>query len=116
MFKLDYITVVAYKLMERFQFMCLIFFFFVLSISFIVIVWCFSYAAELHFVHYNKKYGSLGNATSHPDGLAVLGVFVEVSAIHITIPRPLFNDNKRFFCPALQFKFTKKKKKKLEFE
>lgn len=37
-----------------------------------------SYAAELHFVHYNKKYGSLGNATNHPDGLAVLGVFVEV--------------------------------------
>ncbi|XP_057379018.1 carbonic anhydrase 2-like [Daphnia carinata] len=37
------------------------------------------YAAELHFVHYNKKYGSLGNATSHPDGLAVLGVFVEES-------------------------------------
>lgn len=29
-------------------------------------------------MHYNKKYGSLGNATSHPDGLAVLGVFVEV--------------------------------------
>ena len=28
MFKLDYITVVAYKLMERFQFMCLIFFLF----------------------------------------------------------------------------------------
>jgi hypothetical protein len=46
------------------------------------IVVCFvslpSYAAELHFVHFNKKYGSLGNATSHPDGLAVLGVFVEV--------------------------------------
>ncbi|KAI9551571.1 alpha-carbonic anhydrase [Daphnia sinensis] len=37
------------------------------------------YAAELHFVHYNKKYGSLGNATSHPDGLAVLGVFVELN-------------------------------------
>ncbi|XP_046631691.1 carbonic anhydrase 2-like [Daphnia pulicaria] len=37
------------------------------------------YAAELHFVHFNKKYGSLGNATSHPDGLAVLGVFVETS-------------------------------------
>lgn len=38
----------------------------------------FSYDAELHFVHYNKKYGSMGNATSHPDGLAVLGVFVAV--------------------------------------
>lgn len=38
-----------------------------------------SYAAEIHFVHFNKKYGSMGNATSHPDGLAVLGVFVEVT-------------------------------------
>ena len=37
-----------------------------------------SYAGELHIVHFNKKYGSMGNATSHPDGIAVLGVFLEV--------------------------------------
>lgn len=37
------------------------------------------YAAELHLVHFNKKYGTIGNATSHPDGLAVLGVFIQRS-------------------------------------
>ncbi len=29
---------------------------------------------ELHFVHYNTKYGSLGEAVDKPDGLAVLGI------------------------------------------
>ena len=56
-----------------------------------------SYAAELHFVHYNKKYGSMGNATSHPDGLAVLGVFVEV--IILDIRMQLFLDEN----PLLQY-------------
>ena len=36
------------------------------------------YAAEIHFVHYNKKYGTFPNSTAHPDGLAVVGVFVAV--------------------------------------
>jgi len=36
------------------------------------------YAAEIHFVHYNKKYGTFPNSTGHPDGLAVVGVFVTV--------------------------------------
>jgi len=30
--------------------------------------------AELHFVHFNTKYGTLGDAVDKPDGLAVLGV------------------------------------------
>ncbi|TRZ02623.1 hypothetical protein DNTS_018262, partial [Danionella cerebrum] len=36
------------------------------------------YAAELHLVHWNTKYPSFGDATSKPDGLAVVGVFLEV--------------------------------------
>lgn len=36
------------------------------------------FAAEIHFVHYNTKYGTFANSTSHPDGLAVVGVFVKV--------------------------------------
>ena len=55
----------------------------VCSVSFLA---CFScnggilcrFPAELHFVHYNTKYGTMENATKHPDGLAVLGVFVQV--------------------------------------
>lgn len=34
---------------------------------------------QLHFVHWNTKYGSFGEALKHGDGLAVLGVFVEVN-------------------------------------
>lgn len=36
------------------------------------------YAAELHLVHYNAKYGNLANAVQNSDGLAVLGVFIQV--------------------------------------
>ena len=32
----------------------------------------------MHIVHYNTKYGSFANAVPHPDGLAVLGVLIEV--------------------------------------
>jgi carbonic anhydrase len=38
------------------------------------------YPAELHLVHFNKKYGTLGDAVSQADGLAVLGFFYEVSS------------------------------------
>lgn len=31
---------------------------------------------ELHIVHHNAKYGSLSDAVSHPDGLAVLGYLI----------------------------------------
>ncbi|KAF6216008.1 hypothetical protein GE061_000345 [Apolygus lucorum] len=38
-----------------------------------------SYAAELHLVHWNsEKYSSFKEAASQPDGLAVLGVFMEI--------------------------------------
>lgn len=39
-----------------------------------------SYSAELHFVHYNmEKYRTLSRAARHPDGLVVLGVFVDAN-------------------------------------
>jgi carbonic anhydrase len=38
------------------------------------------YPMEIHLVHMNNKYGDLGTAVQHQDGLAVLGAFYEVSA------------------------------------
>uniref|UniRef100_A0ABI7XZ38 Carbonic anhydrase n=1 Tax=Felis catus TaxID=9685 RepID=A0ABI7XZ38_FELCA len=35
------------------------------------------YAAELHLVHWNTKYGDFGKAVQQPDGLAVLGIFLK---------------------------------------
>ncbi|XP_052072968.1 uncharacterized protein LOC127711053 isoform X1 [Mytilus californianus] len=36
------------------------------------------YPAEIHFVHYSTRYGNLSEAMKMPDGLAVIGVFVEL--------------------------------------
>ncbi|KAM6301581.1 LOW QUALITY PROTEIN: carbonic anhydrase 9 [Podargus strigoides] len=36
------------------------------------------FPAEIHVVHYNTKYNSFKEAMVHPDGLAVLGAFLEV--------------------------------------
>jgi len=41
-----------------------------------------SYAAELHLVHWNKKYESPNVAAGKPDGLAVLGLLIEVGEKH----------------------------------
>lgn len=41
-----------------------------------------TYPAELHVVHYNTKYADISEAVSKPDGLAVLGFFIEVGPIH----------------------------------
>jgi len=38
------------------------------------------YPAELHLVHWNTKYGTVGEAVQYPDGLAVMGFFYEVSS------------------------------------
>lgn len=35
---------------------------------------------EVHLVHYNEAYGTIGNALGHSDGLAVLGIFFEIGA------------------------------------
>ena len=39
-----------------------------------------AFPMELHLVHYNSKYSSLGEAAAHPDGLAVVGVLHRLSA------------------------------------
>ncbi|XP_069813517.1 carbonic anhydrase 2-like [Dendropsophus ebraccatus] len=36
------------------------------------------YEAELHLFHWNSKYGSIGEAMLHRDGVAIVGVFVKV--------------------------------------
>ena len=45
----------------------------------------FRYPAELHMVHYNTKYGGFTEATAFQDGLAVLGVMIEVPVSHILL-------------------------------
>ena len=37
---------------------------------------------QLHFVHWNKKYGTPEQALGLPDGLAVLGIFMEIGEEH----------------------------------
>jgi carbonic anhydrase len=36
------------------------------------------FPAELHIVHFNLKYGSIDVALMQPDGIAVVGVFLQV--------------------------------------
>lgn len=43
------------------------------------------FAAEGHVVSYNSKYSSIEDATSHPDGLAVLAVLFQVRNIEFLI-------------------------------
>lgn len=44
-----------------------------------------TYSGELHLVHWNAtKYASFKEAAEHPDGLAVLGVFLKVSSEYLT--------------------------------
>ncbi|KAG7169302.1 Carbonic anhydrase 2-like 2 [Homarus americanus] len=38
------------------------------------------YPAELHLVHFKSEYGSVAEAVKHEDGLAVLGVLIDVSS------------------------------------
>lgn len=35
---------------------------------------------QIHFVHYNKKYHDLSEALGHDDGIAVLGIFAQVTS------------------------------------
>lgn len=39
----------------------------------------FEFPGEAHFVHFNSKYGNLSTAASQPDGLLVLGFFLQVA-------------------------------------
>ena len=40
------------------------------------------YQFQLHLVHWNKKYADPMTAAGKPDGLAVLGMFIEVGSKH----------------------------------
>lgn len=46
-----------------------------------------SYAAEVHLVHFNSKYGSLEAAVGHADGLAVVGFLLQA----VEAPNPRFD-------------------------
>ena len=52
---------------------------------------------QVHFVHFNKKYGSLGAAVSQSDGLLVFGNFINVSFVFATFSRGV-NLASRFIC------------------
>ena len=40
------------------------------------------YDGEMHLVHYNTKYGSMGQALDWPDGLAVMAVLLKIGKHH----------------------------------
>lgn len=37
------------------------------------------YSMEMHLVHFNRKYGNISNAMTKEDGLAVIGVFFDIT-------------------------------------
>ena len=39
-----------------------------------------AYPLELHLVHYNSKYGDIGEAVAHEDGLAVIGILYSLTS------------------------------------
>uniref|UniRef100_A0A8C6ZDS4 Carbonic anhydrase n=1 Tax=Nothoprocta perdicaria TaxID=30464 RepID=A0A8C6ZDS4_NOTPE len=45
------------------------------------------FPAEIHVVHYNTKYDNFKEAMVHPDGLAVLGAFLQTGLTHCPGPR-----------------------------
>uniref|UniRef100_A0A665X7U6 Carbonic anhydrase n=2 Tax=Echeneis naucrates TaxID=173247 RepID=A0A665X7U6_ECHNA len=47
------------------------------------------YPAELHLVHWNTKYPSFGEAASQPDGLAVVGVFLQIGNENASLQKVL---------------------------
>ncbi|XP_004697542.1 carbonic anhydrase 2 [Echinops telfairi] len=47
------------------------------------------YPAELHLVHWNTKYADFGQAVQHPDGLAVLGIFLKIGSAKPDLQRVL---------------------------
>ncbi len=57
------------------------------------------YPAEIHFVHFNKKYGDISTAVTKSDGLAVLGFFYEVFLLVHLGGREHWAVTKRFVKP-----------------
>lgn len=47
------------------------------------------YPAELHLVHWNTKYASFAEAAGQPDGLAVVGVFLEIGEKNASLQKVL---------------------------
>lgn len=47
------------------------------------------YPAELHLVHWNTKYANFGEAASKPDGLAVVGVFLQIGGDNASLQKVL---------------------------
>ncbi|XP_054621183.1 carbonic anhydrase 1-like [Dunckerocampus dactyliophorus] len=47
------------------------------------------YPAELHLVHWNTKYASFGEAAGQPDGLAVVGVFLQIGDENASLQKVL---------------------------
>ncbi|KAF4531764.1 hypothetical protein B566_EDAN017132 [Ephemera danica] len=61
-----------------------------------------AFAGELHLVHWNSsKYDSFAEAAQHPDGLAVLGVFLQVSDNH-SDSEDEGDEHQRGFHPEMQ--------------
>jgi hypothetical protein len=60
-----------------------------------------AFAGEIHFVHWNRQYGTIDQAVRHRDGLAVVAVFLEVRNIfrngtflkHLTINSSTLNSS-----------------------
>jgi len=50
-----------------------------------------AFPAEVHVVHYNTEYGSFANAVDKPNGLCVLGSFIDIGPPHEGMT-PLFNE------------------------
>ena len=56
--------------------------------------------SQLHFVSYNTKYADIFDALKHGDGLAVLGIVIQVTTIKINLVfRKQFKRTKRFAVP-----------------
>nr|XP_002127899.1 carbonic anhydrase 2-like [Ciona intestinalis] len=66
------------------------------------------YFAELHVVHYNTKYASIGEAVNKPDGLAVLGVFVDINDETNEHFNLLLNPINRVQIPNQEMTYTSK--------
>ena len=41
------------------------------------------YLFQIHFVHYNTKYGNINEAAGHKDGLMVMGFFLQVTLFYV---------------------------------
>ncbi|XP_018324449.1 carbonic anhydrase 13-like isoform X2 [Agrilus planipennis] len=46
-----------------------------------------SYAGEIHLVHWNTKYNSFEQASQHPDGLAVVAIFLKPGRKHFELDK-----------------------------